>query len=200
MPFPVPSPEAHPRSPAADILQRVAQPFLLFSAVLTLLLVASSWFLLPRLERVEVTGSVLDVPGLQAQKADLSAQVAVLEETRNRFALAIRDPAYDTLKQRRLSVESFADLQKSLRDAAAAVNEKEDAVHLSSFAYRPEEKTIRIGGDVRHVDSRSMTVLAEFVDALRRLPFVASVETPPFTRDDGPDGPHSPFAFTLTLR
>jgi ABC-type transporter Mla MlaB component len=200
MPIPEYPAEAPSRADHAALLQRVAQPFLLFSAVLTLLLIASDWYLLPRLTRVEVTGSVLDASGLQERKNELAERIAGLEEKRERFALAIHDAAYDALKERKLSLESFLDLQSLVRETAAGVTDQADAVHISGFDYRPEQKNVRITGDVRHVDSRSMTVLAEFVDALRAQGFVASVETPPFTRADGPDGPHSPFAFSLTLR
>ena len=63
------------------------------------------------------------------------------------------------------------------------------------------EKIVEISGDVRNVGLRSMTVLAQFVDAVASLPSVASVQRPVFTREKDEDvGFHSPFTFHITLQ
>jgi len=63
------------------------------------------------------------------------------------------------------------------------------------------QPVLRIRGEIRNVDTRTMTVLAEFAQSLTSLPAVASATTPTFAREeDSKIGFHSPFDITLTLK
>jgi hypothetical protein len=183
------------------ILRRIAIPFFLFSATLCGLLVLSWVQLMPRLTRVEVGGKTRDAAQMRGYKVQLAAQIQESEDKRRDFALPLRDADYDMLKEMRSAPLSYEDLRHALFAQAAAIVEHKDAVVIQRIDYAPLAKTVRLTGDVRNVESRSMTVLAEFTESVRQMPFVASVAPPRFERqDDAKTGAHSPFDFTLTLR
>ncbi len=189
-----------PRASAATILRRVALPFFLFSTLLFGLLALSWFFLVPRLTRVEVVGSVLGYAELQERRSDLSQEILAAERRREDLTLAIHQPQYLALKAAREARLSLPELKVRLQDIAKKTVTQQDAIHVSALSYDVEKKVVAAEGDVRFVGSRSMTVLAEFVENLRADPAFASVSTPTFLReDDAVTGPHSPFSLTLTL-
>lgn len=191
-------PATVPASDMASILRRIAIPFFLFSATLCGLLVLSWEQLMPRLTKVEVGGKTRDAAQMRGYKLQLAAQIQESEDKRRDFALPLRDADYDLLKEMRSAPLPYEDVRHAL---FAAVTDHPDAVAIESIEYAPLAKTVRLTGDVRNVESRSMTVLAEFAESVRQMPFVASVTPPRFERqDDAKTGPHSPFDFTLTLR
>lgn len=182
-------------------LGRLAHPFLLFAGTSALFLALSFTFLLPRLTRVEIGGREWQAEEIATERTRLGAEVLTQEATRRSLVLTLQDPLYDALKERRSGAIPFLTISEEIARQALAVSEISDAVHLDSISYDPLQKTVRLTGDVRGVGTQSMTVLAQFVDLLGRLPSVARVATPEFRREDDPvTGPHSPFSFALNLR
>ena len=185
----------------SEIFRRAALPFALFTGVLAGLLICSWYLLLPMFTRVEVGGSVLDLASLLTYRAQLQAELATAEEARAASLLPMRDASYETLKDRKRRAPSILGIRETLRSIARGITEQPDAVHLSRFALLPDGKTLQLSGDVRFVGPRSMTILAQFIDALENSPLVAAVSLPRFVREEDPvTGPHSPFSVNITLK
>lgn len=187
--------------PLSEIFRRSALPFALFTGVLAGLMILSWYVLLPLFTRVNVGGSVLDLSSLLTYRAQLQAELLTAEEARAASLLPIQDPSYEMLKDRKRKTPSLLGIRRELRGIAAGLTEQPDAVHLSTFKLLADSKTLQMTGDVRFVGPRSMTILAQFIEALEDSPLVASVALPRFVREEDPvTGPHSPFSVHLTLR
>lgn len=196
------SPHLPARRPAlSTVLWSVAWPFFLFSLVLVTLMTLSWLLLLPRYTRIDVGGQLRSAEDIRRYGADLTAQITSKEEERRQSVLAVHDPDYDRLKDGRRTRMPLDEIRTKLEKHAATVAGKTDAIIFSAFDYDPGMKTLVVRGEVRNVDTRSMTVLAEFATSLNDLPFVASNTTPAFSREeDKKTGFHSPFAITITLK
>ena len=183
------------------ILRRVALPFFIFAAVLLGFLVTSYTLLLPRLTEVNVAGQNRDTLQLQQHVHELTAAVTDLEEQRRQLVTPLRQGLYGTIKEEKFARFSAYDVFTQIESAAAnLVADQKDVVHLSSLQYQPSEYVLILEGDIRNVGSRSMTVLAQYVDALKNLPAIADVEPPRFTRVfQETFGYHSPFVLHLRL-
>jgi len=185
---------------ATPFLEHLARPLLLFSGVLAGLLLVSSMVLLPRLTTVEVAGSLFTIQELRAHRTALLEDVRQAESNRQQFVLALHDEQYNALKESKNSVSPDA-LRDEILKVAASIVDQPDAVHIEKFHLAVANGTIELTGDVRFVSARSMTVLAEFVEALRHLPFVKDVTTPRYVRETTAGiGQHTPFTLTLHLQ
>lgn len=183
------------------VLRACAISLLLFSLVLLSLLLLSRTFYLPRVAEIEVNGVRRDIGALSVYQADLLSSVQRAESERDASVVPVLDASHEALKAERRDATAFPVLQQDILREASAVVPVDDAIHISAFSFDAEQKTLQITGDVRHVKTRSMTVLAQFVAVLRHLSFVADLEDPAYVRQDDPVlGIHSPFTLTLTLR
>lgn len=196
--FPTPTPASVHKQPFQDILERVALPLMLFSAVLFVLLFVSWFGILPRFTSFAVSDTRLSPVEMDAHVSQMKAALLTQEETRNRLVLPTYDASYETLKaEKRTGMSAFV-LRKALEDTGVAVATKKDAVvitHLST-----DGSKVTVSGTVRNVELRSMTVLASFVEAVEELSFVSDLTRPSFTRAQNADGSfHSPFTLTFTL-
>jgi len=196
----IPTPSTH--LTPWHLTKRVALPFVIFSGLLTLCLVLSWTVLLPHFTRVEVGGVMRDSRNLSSYATTLKADILVAESRRSEIVTPERHGLFGRLREAKLSSPSFLLLRSQiLAEAERIVLQVRDAVIVSSIQYRPLEKTVTVAGDVRNVGPRSMTVLAEFVDAIRRMPGVASTTVPRFTREeDAQKQFHSPFMFEIQLQ
>ncbi len=192
------SPHPH-RATALEIGERIALPFLLFTAVLAGMLFLSWSLFLPRLTRVDVNGKTWTAQELREEKSRLTADVLQAEESRRMQMLSVHDPAYQALKHQRADAASYDDVLRVLR--AQAKDAAGDAtINFDSLSYDVAAKTVKVTGDVRDAGPRSMTVLAAFIEQLCRSSMVDHLDPPAFTRaDDAKIGPHSPFIFTVYL-
>ena len=195
-------------SPAAshpsirEIIRRAAGPFVLFIVVLAFLLLLSWVLVLPRFTFVSVRGELLSSRDLTAHVRSVQEELAQSEARRNELILPLDQTSYTALMQEKIDAVSIRQLRAAvLGTAESLVPEQRQAVILQAIVFSPMEKTVEISGDVRNVGLRSMTVLAQFVDAVASLPSVASVQRPVFTREKDEDvGFHSPFTFHITLQ
>ena len=138
---------------------------------------------------------------MTAHRSELLSQISQSEEIRKRHVLSVYDPQYQFVQAERFSPRALEELWQEVEEDARSVTGNEGNIVVQNFAYDLAGKTLKIAGDVHGVGSRSMTVLAAFVDALQESPSVASVIPPRFERQDDPKtGPHSPFDLSLTLR
>jgi hypothetical protein len=175
--------------------------FLLFSLSLLGLLLLSQQFLLPHFTRVPLAGSLLDADELQTKEADLSAAVDQAEDARRAELLPTRDPLFQSLQVQKQTMISPLVLHHRIADiAAAASGTSSGAVRIDRFVYDASGATLTLAGDVRNVGTRSMTVLASFVDGLSAEPLIESFVPPVFTREESPQGFRSPFEIHITLR
>ncbi|MSR86806.1 hypothetical protein EXS70_01385 [Candidatus Peribacteria bacterium] len=190
-----------PRRPnLSTLLWHMAWPFLIFSCVLFSLLALSWILLLPRYTRIDVGGQLRTAEGILSYREELTAQITQKEEQRRQLVLAVHDPQFEWLKDQRRARMTLDELNDALVTLAKETTGKDDVVAFTSLQYDPGKRTLAVKGDIRNVGTRSMTALAAYVAAIRTLPFVASTTTPTFTRDEKPDGFHSPFMLTVTLK
>ncbi|MDD4627876.1 MAG: hypothetical protein PHE68_00580 [Candidatus Peribacteraceae bacterium] len=185
-----------------EILRRAALPFAVFGIVLLLLLVLSWVLLLPRFTRVELHGMLQNADDLQAYVQEVKTEIGKVERKRDALILPLDGSSYGALAQTKVEMQSLPAMHAAITGTArSVVPEQSDAIALTSVRYDDSSRSIEVGGDVRNVGLRSMTVLAELVDAFGALPFVAHAEHPSFTREKDPDiGYHSPFQFRLMLK
>lgn len=188
------------RASLSDILWRFSWPFCFFCFLLAMLMTVSWTLLLPRYTKVKIGGELRNTSQIIAYRATLEAKISSQESERRRLVLAVHDPQYDDLKAGRLGRVPLDELRSRLTEHAVKIAARNDVVLWNSFAYDPEEKMLRIRGSIGNVGVRSMTVLAEFAQSLKSLPFIAKVTTPRFMREeDHKTGFRSPFDITITL-
>jgi hypothetical protein len=181
-----------------SLWQRMGSSLLIFSLVLSGILMGSWAYVLPRLTAVKLQGKTVDLSVVIPYEQKLRAQIAEAESKRNRIVLPVKDEQFELLKRKALCYPQLQDLNEEISKVAKDVGE--NAVVFSGMTF-DAAGTLSLSGDVRNVGPRSMTVLAEFVDDLKALPFVASATAPAFTRENDPTiGFHSPFSFTLNLK
>jgi hypothetical protein len=190
-----------PQKPAEtghSIFQRLGSGLLLFSVVFCGLLSASWTYVLPRLTRIQLQGQTVELSVVIPYEQQLRAQIAQVESKRNRIVLPVKDEDFDFVKRKALCYPLLEDMAADVATVAESMGP--DAVVFSSMAF-DAAGTLTLGGDVRNVGPRSMTVLAQYIESLEALPFVAAVIPPPFVREDSPIiGQHSPFELTITLK
>ena len=191
---------SHEHSPA--VFSRAALPFFLFTLLLCALLTASQVFILPRLAQVEVSGQKRGLTEMLTYRDQLQSRISDAEQLRYRLMLPGEDARYLFLRTQRDGQMTLPALQELVRaQMQMAKGESGAEIVIESFRYEPLTKTAELRGDVRSAGTRSMTVLAAFVDGLQQSKQIASLDSPLFTREDDPlTGPHSPFRFTLHLK
>ncbi len=187
---------------AVAILQRSAVPFFLFATVLFALLTASKFFILPRFALVEVSGQRRDAEGIRTYRGTLEAQIAAKENERKEHVLSAYDSRYFFLKNERARQLPLERVRAVIASQAKAVAAEASAeILMDAMTYDLRAQTVTVRGDVRGAGTRSMTVLASFVDSLRASGIVESVDLPRFIRAEDPvTGLHSPFSFVIHLQ
>lgn len=187
--------------PIASIVDRIATPFLLFSASLFSLLLFSLLFVLPRFTALSVASESLSPTEVQQYQLKLQADLISMEQKRDHLVLPLQNSEYTLLKQKRSALPTLSDIRSRLSDTATHIPDTKNSVHFSIIDFDADARTVKIEGDVSGVGLRSMTVLASFVDGVSQIPIVDHLERPSFTRvDDGKGNVHSPFTMTLTLK
>lgn len=193
------SPPAFGASLRASV-ERVSQPLLWFAGALCILLGFSWLFLLPEVTSVEVSGQRQSSRELVALHAGLQAQLAQVELRRDELLLPVTDPLFLGLRAMKLRAPSLVDLRSMIVQRAKEDGGPDGTIALEEIQMDASADTLTVAGDVRGVGPRSMTVLAQFVENLRHLPFVSSLTPPVFVRmEDEKIGQHSPFTMTITL-
>lgn len=185
--------------PLSAILERVANPLLLFSGSLCFLLLLSWMFLLPAFTSVQRPDGVAMTPwDIAAYTKNLTADLADAEAHRITLVRAVNDVGYRALVDARAQTLSPLALEQELRLVAARLGEQEGVFVFSSITIKDD--TVIVEGDVRNVQTRSLTVLAAFIDTIESLPFIHDLQKPTFVRETLPDGAvHSPFRFRFNL-
>ncbi|MDB4978300.1 MAG: hypothetical protein JWM56_486 [Candidatus Peribacteria bacterium] len=184
----------------AAVIEHLAMPFLLFSAILAGLLFLSWLLLLPLWARVDVNGQLYNASQLSGKQAELTAGIQALQTRRDAALLPVHDAAYIALRDARQVQPDMSLVFEKVRQAAASVSPVPGAIRFNEVSFSAADHTLVLAGDVRSVGFRSMTVLAQLVDAIGALDGVTHVELPRFVRmNDAATGMHSPFSFTVTL-
>lgn len=189
-------------SPSALVqaLVRISNPLLIFSGVLTAVLLLSWGVLLPRLSVVEVLGQTRRIDELPGLKASLMASLEQKEQERTNLVMPLQQKQFESLKQERQNAASDA-VRTEVLAAARSASPDGNAVSVNTFIIDLVKKTATVSGDVHGVGLQSMTVLAGFVDSVSHLSSVTAVSPSPFTRTgDSAATMHSPFTLRLTLR
>jgi hypothetical protein len=181
------------------IMNRVSMPMLLFSGVLFGLLLLSYTLLLPRFTQLHrADGMAMSPREIARYQRQLAASLTEQEEHRVRLVLPVNDEHYTELKTKKQGTLSLTDLREQLMQAASRAGENADVVQLTKLSI--EGNSVSVEGDIRNTGTRSMTVLAAYIEEVAKLPIAADLVRPPFTRVALPDGSyHSPFKFTFTV-
>ena len=90
-----------------EIAKLIALPFLLFSFVLSALLIISYYLLLPEFTKVKVNGKNGDTAELRAYVLDLREKVGDLEWRRSQFVTPLREGLYGKAKAEKPGTASF---------------------------------------------------------------------------------------------
>jgi len=185
-----------------NIMKRTAFPFFFFALVLMGLLALSWYLLVPRLTHIEVGGSVRDIAELKTYTSDLNAQILTLQDERKSFLLPVNNALYERLKTLKESRSSFQILRSNLNRIMKTMFPDQDTVFaIADFTFDADSSSARIRGEIRNVGPRSMTVLAQFVEAIHTLPFVTDVKTDGYTRQENDAyGFYSPFTLHIDLQ
>jgi len=183
------------------VLRRFSVSLLLFSVVLCAVLVCSQVFILPRYTRIEINGEFHDIASLRAHYAALQASVSARERERNALIFPVHDELYQSLVQAKHAQPDPAALLRRFQNIASQfTNDGVQRVFLHSLSVHGDDRSVVLHGEVRNAGPRSMTVLAQFVEALRALPVVQELSNPQFKREVNADGTFtSPFVISLIL-
>lgn len=193
---------------AAEIMQpatrsglyRLGGYALLFSMVFAVMVWGSVVFLLPQWNVIEVSGGEHTVEELMQLKAELASQVEEKEERRSSLITPIQDDAYTGMKRSRGTLQHLQ-VHQALMNLIRTFPAGSTTVWIASETIDVEKNSITLTGDIRNTGTRSMTVLAEFLDALQKIPTVTSLSSVPFTRQHSESiGDFSPFTVTLALQ
>jgi hypothetical protein len=189
------------RLPLHVIARRIALPLVLFSAVFLGLLILSWGLLLPSLTQVTVGGVERDARSIVAYHNQLAAQVSDAVERRHETITSSLGGQYEILKERKYTSPSFFEVRESIQNIIASlVPGIPDSVFLSASYFSSEDRILSLKGYVHNVGPRSMTVLAQLVESVERLPSVISLKRPRFDRREDPDiGFYSPFHLQISL-
>lgn len=181
---------------------RILISFAVFSFVLTGALFISRIFLLPKLTHMQVAGENRDIQELRSYHSELTAQLSSAESNRMNLILPIQNEQYRALIADKQQSPDFLSIRQRLLNVAQQfANEGIQTVFFLGMNLNEDAHTMDLRGEVRNVNQRSMTVLAQFVEAVQDLPFVADVKNPRFTRSyTSEQDPFSPFTISITIR
>lgn len=184
--------------PMETILQRVSVPLFLFSIALFGLLFASRLFLLPRFTHFTIQGQVFDASEVAVYERSLNAQLITMEDERMELALPVSDDAYTTLKTQQREQPRMVAILSQMKQAAARAGIDVHQLHIASVSLDAHARKLYVEGDVRNAGTRSMTLLAGFVEEIESQ--FTDVVRPSFTRaTDAAIGMHSPFSLTFVV-
>ena len=180
--------------------ERLAFPLFLFSFILFCFLLLSWAFVLPYISQVRMGGERTSVRELQSYHRELTDRLRDAEDARERIVLPIFDSLYLELRSKKLAMPSFLRVYEEVRLVALqVVPDVSDAVTVERFHFVADTGVLEIYGRTGHVGPRSMTVLAQFTDALLQSSFIASLNQPAFTRQEDASGFFSPFLIRAQL-
>lgn len=183
----------------ASWMHRLSVPFALFSGAFLLLLVLSWFFLLPLLTRVNIAGEKRDFDELSSLSQSLKASIATLEEERDERVLHERSPAYEKLLSEKKAEKNLWEVREWIVEAGRTLGTAQNpVVYIQSLSL--EGNSLTLIGVIRSVGPRSMTVLGQFTEELKRIPAFKEISTPRFERKETENGDfYSPFNFKISL-
>src|SRR3989344_970603 len=115
-------------------MERIAMPFLIFSAVLLVLLLISALFVLPRFTEFTVANVTLSPSEMVAYTNKLKAELVKTEETRNHLALPLQNDQYTAAKEHRNAMPDAMEIRSQLREAAAKTLHSQGTLTFSNLA------------------------------------------------------------------
>ena len=193
------TPSPNPSPARAGVLARIALPLCLFSGALALLLLLSWLFVLPHFTRFQVGGRLLGASAISAYGQELNGSIRTLETERARLVIPMHDVRYQALSTERAGRIQTDAIRSAILGVATAVADPQTII-LTSVTYDLRRSAVHVEGEVRTAGPRSMTVLAQFAEALGSAPFTASLTPPVYARQEGPSGTfHSPFSLDIVL-
>ncbi len=180
-----------------SILDRIAEPFAIFSVALFVLLLIAQIGVLPLFNTFDIKGQKLSPNQLSQYKAQLVQKVNDAESARNDLILPIKNETYHLLQTQKDVLPPIATVKAALESAA---RETQGSGSIVIARIHVDGKTVAVRGDVR-AGLSSMTVLATFIEKVESLPFIKTFTRPAFTRETDPVlGAHSPFTFSFTSK
>ncbi|HCI03293.1 MAG: hypothetical protein CL969_00160 [Euryarchaeota archaeon] len=194
-----------------DVLHHVSVPFLIFTAVLLGFLSLSATLILPQLTQVDIAGKEHDAVELKELVKKLDTRVQELERARGEFVTPLREGLFGDAMDQKYNSRDLLLFKSQLEEITQQIEtaslrqgygrrENKDTISISSMTFDQEELSLKVEGKVQNVGPRSMTVLAQFINAAQESKWVSDISPPKFTREhDDENGFYSPFIFTLLL-
>jgi len=183
------------------VLGVIAEPILFFSGFLAFTLLMSLLFLLPRWGQVRIADTEFSPVALEQEYTRLTASITSLTAKRDESLQPLPDPIYLSLQEKKRSQAQVIPLIEDLRLIAQAAVAQEGVIVLQILSFDASKQALMVTGDVRDAGFSSVTVLAQFIDQLKKSAHVESLDPPVFERAQNADGSvHSPFHFTIHLK
>ncbi len=192
----------HTQPPQAETALSITARWLwAFSATLAVALLISATVGLPLLASV-ATGAATTPGRVHERSAELSRQIAALEARRLMLVHPLSGSLYGTLLAERTQDRAWRVALNAVQQLAATfpADDGGAAVQITQIQLENDSGSLVLNGTVRGVGTRSMTVLAQFSEALQTLPNIETVQSPRFQRELDPNGPYSPFMIHLLLQ
>lgn len=182
-------------------IRRILHSFSIFMLVLVGMLFCSRFLFLPKLTRVQVAGEDRNIQEVRDYHAKLTAQLLEAETQRMQLLLPVQDDRYRSLITVKHRAFSFEDIRDRFKNVAQQFADGEVQTVFFGEITLHDVQVLDVSGEVRNVGQRSMTVLAQFIEALRMLPIVSEVQNTRFTRSFTEEkGDFSPFTLNVILQ
>ena len=188
-------------SGSLQVVRRIGVFLSIFAGTTSVMLILSWFLFLPAMMQLPLEGRSIPSGNFHQYIQDLQGRIRVAANRRDELINPVRDPLYAQLRTEKYSYLLLPSLYSEIQQVAGIVAEgRNDVVLLRSVQFRRGERTLLLEGEVRNVGPRSMTILAQFVDHLRTLSSITSIDPLTFRREhDVTKGFTSPFNLILRL-
>lgn len=178
-------------------IARMGMSVFVFGAVFLVFMFIVSALVSPDRFPVRINDRTVRLQDLMGEQEKLSDEHAMLLAARAQIGERVQAPV---LRQ----VETLRQGTKPLGAALLGIDEVrvgfDTAISLPHVTFDVTGGTLRLGGDVRDPQGRSVQLLASFVDGLRAVPLIASVTEPEYRADPlSSGGTVSSFTLSITL-
>ncbi|MDD5055156.1 MAG: hypothetical protein PHZ00_02710, partial [Candidatus Peribacteraceae bacterium] len=178
-------------------LSRLGLSFFVFGAVFLGLMIGVTALVSPDRFPVHLRDRTVRLADLTAEQEKLTQEHATLLAARATLEERVQAPVLRQVQSLRHGADPLGAALLAIDDVRTGLDA---AISLPQVSFVAAAGTLKLGGEVRDPQGRSVQLLASFVDGLRALPLVASVTEPEYRVDPIPSGgTASPFILSITL-
>lgn len=160
----------------------------------------SSNYLLPQLIKIQVGGRQRSALELKSYQQKLVADILNLENKRADFVTPLHNSVYSRLLSAKENQYHPLTIKEAVDSLAKESDNAQPVIHINQFQISYQTGQVQLAGEVKNVGPRCMTVLAQFAEELKKMPFVIGVSQPDFIRREDAGGNfYSPFNINLEI-